>query len=225
LFLNYSGDETSGYLQKSLIPSVFSSLKNLRSSTSTLPSASDIEITIRKTFSLVDQQILSQPQSPLRHSDQLTSPINKPALHGSCALLAFHNSKSNTIRVALTGDSRAVLGRRVGTSRWLAKVLSVDQSLASNAAEEKRVKSEHLNEPVIENNRIMGDLAVSRAFGDARFKWDAKRFAALAGSSVEQPSLRPEFKTPPYVTADPIMTSVDVVRGRGDFLILGSDGM
>lgn len=216
-----SGPETSNFLQNTLIPSVYAGLHDLYSDQSQ-PSTTDIENTIQTCFINLDQEILTCKKSSLT-LDNNKYLVNKIATQGSCALLAFHESKTNTLRIALTGDSRAVLGRRIGTSRWLAKVLSVDQAISNNASEEKRVKTAHPSESIIENNRIMGDLAVSRAFGDARFKWTAKEIA-MHGND-EQMSRRPEFSTPPYVIADPVLTSVEINPEKDDFLILGSDGM
>ena len=50
-----------------------------------------------------------------------------PAYSGSCALLSYYTSDSQLLRVACTGDSRAVLGRRNAAGEWKAIALSSDQ--------------------------------------------------------------------------------------------------
>ena len=76
---------------------------------------------------------------------------------------------TNLLKVACTGDSRAVLGRRNKRSGlWEAVALSEDQT-GYNENERRRLQREHPNEPdMIKGGRILG-LAVTRAFGDARW--------------------------------------------------------
>ena len=50
-----------------------------------------------------------------------------PAYSGSCALVSYYHSESQLLKVACTGDSRAVLGRRDAAGEWEAIALSTDQ--------------------------------------------------------------------------------------------------
>lgn len=50
-----------------------------------------------------------------------------PAYSGSCALVSYYHSESQLLKVACTGDSRAVLGRRNAAGEWEAVALSSDQ--------------------------------------------------------------------------------------------------
>lgn len=50
-----------------------------------------------------------------------------PAYSGSCALVSYYHSDSQLLKVACTGDSRAVLGRRNAVGAWEAIALSKDQ--------------------------------------------------------------------------------------------------
>ena len=50
-----------------------------------------------------------------------------PAYSGSCALVSYYHSESQLLKVACTGDSRAVLGRRNAAGKWEARALSRDQ--------------------------------------------------------------------------------------------------
>lgn len=167
-----------------------------------------------------------------------------PAVAGSCALLAMYDPARSTIRVACVGDSRAVLGRANDTSSssttssssslYTAHPLSVDQT-GFNPAERARILTAHPgeDEEVLLNpstGRLLG-LAVTRAFGDHRWKWpDADIRAAQTKYWASEP--RPKAFTPPYLTAEPAVSEAHVQVGssaagrrrRGDFLILASDG-
>ena len=48
-----------------------------------------------------------------------------PTYSGSCALLAYYASDSQLLRVACTGDSRAILGRRNATGEWKAIIPAI----------------------------------------------------------------------------------------------------
>jgi pyruvate dehydrogenase phosphatase len=73
-------------------------------------------------------------------------------------------------------------------------------------------------------------LAVTRAFGDHRWKWD-NDFINKMKYSFWGTSPRPGSKTPPYLTAEPEITETEVIRvepgtgGKSDFMIMASDGL
>lgn len=151
-----------------------------------------------------------------------------PAISGSCALLTMYDSSSHTIKCAVTGDSRALLASQDASGKWTVKPLSVDQT-ADNPDEVARIRAEHPDEPgAVRNGRVLGSLQPSRAFGDYRYK-----IKELAGKTVHDlPShlkvyFRREprdFKTPPYVTAEPVVTTTEV-DANAKFMVLGSDGL
>lgn len=152
-----------------------------------------------------------------------------PAISGSCALLSVFNSVDKSLKVAVTGDSRALLGQiDPTTGNWIVDSLSIDQT-GDNEDEVKRIRDEHPNEPnCIRNGRILGSLQPSRAFGDYRYK-----FKEVDGKSIEdlpehlkiyfraQPK---NFLTPPYVTAKPEITTTNISK-NSKFMVLGSDGL
>ena len=83
---------------------------------------------------------------------------------GSCAIVGLYNTVDRSLRVALTGDSRAVFGRRVQTTaadgtqvyKYAAHALSADQN-AKNAEEAARLTAEHPDEPeLLKDNRVVG---------------------------------------------------------------------
>jgi pyruvate dehydrogenase phosphatase len=147
-----------------------------------------------------------------------------PALSGSCALLSFYDSRSKLLRVACTGDSRAVLGRRGANGMWTATPLSEDQT-GGTTSEAERLRKEHPGEPnVVRNGRVLGGLEPSRAFGDASYKWSVQTIEELKKSFFARtPSSL--LKTPPYVTAEPIITTTKVEPEKGDFVVMATDGL
>lgn len=147
-----------------------------------------------------------------------------PALSGSCALLSFYDTNSGLLRVACTGDSRAVLGRRGDSGKWVATPLSVDQT-GGNPDEEARIRKLHPGEDnVIRNGRILGGLEPSRAFGDASYKWTREISEKLKRSFFGRtPS--PNLRTPPYVTAEPVVTTTKIHPEKGDFVVMATDGL
>jgi len=147
-----------------------------------------------------------------------------PALSGSCGLLAFYESRSKLLRIACTGDSRAVLGRRQPNGMWTATALSADQT-GSSPSEVDRMRAEHPGEPhVIRNGRVLGGLEPTRAFGDAFYKWSYDVQAKIKSSFFGRtPSAL--LKTPPYVTAEPVVTTTKIEPERGDFVVMATDGL
>lgn len=128
------------------------------------------------------------------------------------------------LRVACTGDSRAVLGRRSGNGKWTATPLSVDQT-GSNPDEANRMRKLHPGEEhVIRNGRVLGGLEPTRAFGDASYKW-SKEIASRLRDSFFGRTQSSLLKTPPYVTAEPVVTTTKIHPEKGDFLVLATDGL
>lgn len=147
-----------------------------------------------------------------------------PALSGSCALLSFYDSHSKLLRVACAGDSRAVLGRRSNNGKWIATALSEDLT-GGTPSEEARLRAEHPGEEyVVRNGRILGGLEPSRAFGDAIYKWSAETQKAIKSQWLGR-SGSPLLKTPPYVTAEPVVTTTKIEPENGDFVVMATDGL
>ena len=102
--------------------------------------------------------------------------------------------------------------------------MSEDQT-GGNENEAKRMRAEHPGEDgVIRNGRVLGGLEPTRAFGDAVYKWSRETAMKLRQSFFGRtPS--PQLKTPPYVTAEPVVTTTKVNPEKGDFLVLATDGL
>ncbi len=144
-----------------------------------------------------------------------------PALSGSCALLTYVDSARGDLYVACTGDSRAIAGWwREKEGRWEIEPLSTDQT-GRNESEVRRMRSEHPaaeSDTVIMRGRVLGGLEPTRAFGDARYKWDRSVQERLYDAFLPggRASARPPpryLQTPPYVTAEPLIEVRKVSAG------------
>ena len=90
--------------------------------------------------------------------------------------------------------------------------------------EVERLRAEHPNEPdMIEKGRVLG-MALTRAFGDSRWKW-SKEIQEKARDRFFGPDLRESLKSPPYLTAEPVITTTEIKPEQDDFLIMASDGL
>lgn len=148
-----------------------------------------------------------------------------PAYSGSCALLAIFDPASAILRTAVTGDSRAVRGAWTPiAASYVPDVLSKDQT-GFNQDEVDRLSEEHPGEKdtmlSARTGRLFG-MAVTRAFGDHRWKFDLDFLKHLKRNFFDV-GPRPNYKTPPYMTASPEVTTRQV--STEDFVILASDGL
>ncbi|EPY50872.1 pyruvate dehydrogenase phosphatase [Schizosaccharomyces cryophilus OY26] len=228
VFDGHSGWNTSMYLRQHLVPAVVDELREtalkVRESKA-CPSPLSYERSLCDAFQKLDHRIVHEHVSSVfknPKSLQNAASLLLPAISGSCALLTAYSAKSKTLQVACTGDSRAVLGERTSGGIWNAVPLSRDQT-GANPDEAARLEVEHPGEIVLRNNRILGRLMPSRAFGDARFKWSrqvSERLHKEYFSAVPIP-----VKSPPYVTAVPEVETIKVDSKKHKFLIMASDGL
>ncbi|KFZ10374.1 hypothetical protein V501_05220 [Pseudogymnoascus sp. VKM F-4519 (FW-2642)] len=227
----HSGWTTSAKLRQTLINYVARELNStykaaLIDPTLTSPTSEAIEAAIKTGFNRLDHEIVHESVEKVMkaNSKLAAAEMLAPALSGACALLSFYDSNSKLLRVACTGDSRAVLGRRGAGGKWVATPLSVDQT-GGAPDEEARLRKAHPNEPyVVKNGRILGGLEPSRAFGDAIYKWSRETSERMKRSFFgKTPSHL--LKTPPYVTAEPIVTTTKMEPENGDFVVMATDGL
>jgi len=229
VFDGHAGWTTSAKLRQSLISTVARELNTTYKAAGTLgmvPSSEAIDAAIKNGFLRLDHEIVNESVEKVfqANSKRAAAELLGPALSGSCALLSFYDSASKTLRVACTGDSRAVLGRRNASGKWTATALSEDQT-GSNPNEEARMRKAHPGEErVIHNGRVLGGLEPTRAFGDASYKWTREITNKLRQSFFGR-SASPHLQTPPYVTAEPVVTTTQVDPERGDFMVMATDGL
>ena len=199
---------------------------NLSTPAAKFPPPEAIDAAIKKGFVRLDNEICHES---VQKASQMKSKRNAvellaPAFSGSCALLSFYDSRTDMLRVACAGDSRAVLGRRGANGKWTATPLSEDQT-GGTPSEDSRLRQEHPGEEhVTYKGRILGQLEPSRAFGDAVYKWSRETAMHVKASFFgKTPSTL--LKTPPYVTAEPVITTTKIEPSNGDFLVLATDGL
>ena len=225
-----SGWTTSAKLRQVLISFVVRELRAAYKSALTgptkFPAPEAIDTAIKKGFLRLDHEIIHESvEKVMKNNSRLVAAeILAPALAGSCALLSFYDSSSKLFRVACTGDSRAVLGRKGPTGKWVATALSEDQT-GGTPSEIARLRAQHPGEEhVVRNGRILGGLEPSRAFGDSMYKWskEVQDRMKMDFFGKTSPSL---LKTPPYVTAEPIITTTKMQPEKGDFVVMATDGL
>ncbi|KAI8835891.1 phosphatase 2C-like domain-containing protein [Chytridium lagenaria] len=232
MFDGHGGPECAALLKKylaSYIAHAVSQLPALTQDHLTSPSPNRkkaVESALKSAFKRMDADIVGGAIDVAPNSLPLNSRIKeslKSALAGSCALVAY--MEGNDVYVCCTGDSRAVLGSCTSEGRFMATDLSADQTV-KNPNEYGRLIDEHPGEleTVVVRGRVLGGLMPTRAFGDARYKWPLdiqnKVLPALSRRSTPR-----NYKTPPYVTAEPEVTHYLIDPSRDKFLVLATDGL
>ena len=77
---------------------------------------------------------------------------------------------------------------------------------------------------MVRNGRILGGLEPSRAFGDAYYKWSKETQDRMKRHFLGRtPSAL--LRSPPYVTAEPIVTTTKIEPSKGDFIVMATDGL
>ena len=222
----YSGWETAAALHDYVVRYVVRELVALSTSGRVSDvEGDDINRAIKDAFLSLDRDIMDlgakAASGPSFLNDAMTQVA--PCYAGSCALVSYYHSDSQQLKVACAGDSRAVLGRRNASGGWQAIALSADQT-GNNEDEVSRLRKEHPDEPeMIKAGRVLG-MAVTRAFGDSRWKWSRKT-QEQAHDRFYGPGIRENLLTPPYLTAEPVITTTRIHPEKGDFVIMASDGL
>ena len=217
----HSGWETSAVLRAELVDAVVKELTEIDSDRMDESSVDPFSEAISRAFKRLDDKIVHQNVEQALQSKSRSVAMNllAPAYAGACALLAFYDAKTSKLRVALTGDCRAVLGRKRPDGMFDLEVLTADQT-GFNPDEMKRLEAAHPGEVVVKDGRTMG-FGPSRVFGDARWKWSREvqdKLKKYLGRTVLD-----SIKTPPYFTAEPIVKTTDV--HPDDFIVLATDGL
>lgn len=232
IFDGHGGPFTSEKLSKDLVRYVAYQLGKVYDENKTVFRSDPnklIDSAISEGFLKLDNDIVMESFRKLFKDPSNTNIANTlPAISGSCALLSLYNSTNSILKVAVTGDSRALICGLDSKGNWTVNSLSTDQT-GDNLDEVQRIRKEHPGEPrVVRNGRILGSLQPSRAFGDYRYKVkevDGKPLSDLP--EVAKLYFRKEprdFKTPPYVTAEPVISSAKIGEDT-KFMVMGSDGL
>ena len=228
IFDGHSGPFTSAKLSKDMVRYVAKQLSPLVS-TGKPSNSADIDTAISNAFVQLDTDII---QESFRHLFKDPSQQNManllPAISGSCALLSMYSSQDASLKVAVTGDSRALIASVDDQGSWTTKALSIDQT-GDSASEVERIQGEHPGEAnAIRRGRVLGCLQPSRAFGDYRYKLneiDGHKLKELPEHvRVYFRSEPRDLLTPPYVTARPEITTTTITDST-KFMVMGSDGL
>ncbi|KAE8350092.1 phosphatase 2C-like domain-containing protein [Aspergillus coremiiformis] len=228
VFDGHSGWQTAELLEEQLLPFVRDSLGRVVSSEESGSAELVARAIVRGFVDLDDSIIKTTLDEVSRSNESFRVRVERlaPAYAGSCALLSIYDSATGTLHVACTGDSRAVLGQKGPDGTWEVVPLSVDQT-GSNKEEVDRLRREHRGEEhLVQNGRVLG-LMVSRAFGDSKWKWPLEVQRDMHQDFYGPDPLWPryDFRTPPYLTAEPVVTSTKMDPSKPSFLIMATDGM
>lgn len=234
VFDGHCGWQMSDLLTRELVPAVRRALNGF----SALPSLTSKEFeeiihrALKSAFTGLDDRLVKTAAATIESAD-LSFPEKarrlEAAYAGACALLALFDPHTRTLRVASTGDCRAVLGRRIpGNGRWEARELTTDQT-GANADEAARIRAAFPDEPgIVAGGRVWG-MQPSRTFGDGMWKWSAQLKKTLRdyynGLSLPSATRYKDYKEGPYLTAEPAVTTVEVPENEDSFLILATDGL
>ena len=229
VFDGHAGWQTSDLLEKQLLPFVRHGLDQAKAAMDGGSAAVEaVQRAVTRAFVSLDDAIIKTALDTAQSAEPLQDKVRRltPGYAGSCALLSIYDPVSSVLHVACTGDSRAVLGRKRADGTWEAIALSVDQT-GRNTDEVARLSGEHPGEEnIVKDGRVLG-IAVSRAFGDGRWKWPVELQQDLRRRFYGPAPLTPSYdvRTPPYLTAEPVMTATKIDPGKPTFLIMATDGM
>lgn len=128
--------------------------------------------------------------------------------------------------VASTGDCQAVIGSLLDNGQWSPKLLNTPHN-TENLEEVNRILGEHPKSEqstVIKSDRLLGQLAPLRAFGDYRYKWKKDTLLRMTSPYYGNNAVPGDYHTPPYLTAKPDVTYHHLTI-KDKFLVLATDGL
>ncbi|NXS14567.1 PDP2 phosphatase, partial [Neodrepanis coruscans] len=180
-------------------------------------------------FKRLDSDISLEVQAP-QENELMRNIALQVAFSGATACVAHVDGVH--LHVANTGDCRAVLGVREEDGTWSTLPLTRDHN-ACDESEIRRLKREHPSseeKTLFVNDRLLGILMPSRAFGDVQLKWSKELQHSILENSCDTEALNiyqyvpPNYHTPPYLTAEPEVT-YHKLRSKDKFLVIASDGL
>ncbi|KAG8658915.1 hypothetical protein MANES_03G205700v8 [Manihot esculenta] len=144
------------------------------------------------------------------------------ATTGSCCLVGVIFQQ--TLFVANLGDSRVVLGKKVGNTGEIAAIQLSTEHNANNEAVRQELKELHPNDPqiiVLKHGvwRVKGIIQVSRSIGDVYMK-----HAKYNREPINAKFRLPEPMNMPVLSANPTILS-HPLHPNDSFLIFASDGL
>lgn len=182
------------------------------------PSNFQISVALQNAFLQLDKDIAAEA---LEHQTPRTLSV---AMSGAVACVVYINGLD--MHLANTGDCLAVLGSINESGEWETKRLTNEHN-SDNLAEVRRITGDHpLSErdTVIRGERLLGQLAPLRAFGDFRYKWPLDILKKYVVPYYGDHVIPANYLTPPYLTAEPEI-SYHTITPRDRFLIIATDGI
>ncbi|KAJ3289594.1 hypothetical protein HDU76_007512 [Blyttiomyces sp. JEL0837] len=210
----------------------------ISTSLSSLPRSSDpetIKQALKQSYEKMDSDLLNLPIRIIPNFYQLSPTEIKSlpydvrikareaallALEGACSVTAY--IENNNLYYAHAGDARAVLGVKGPNGSWQAVRLTEDHT-PRNPKEMQRLVSEHPGEEKTvawsrsgEKGylRVLGGMAPSRAFGDAKFKAPLEWTVRIDALLQSLPKIRRTFRTPSNYKTPPYLEVVKTVASH-----------
>ncbi|PWY74388.1 protein serine/threonine phosphatase 2C [Aspergillus heteromorphus CBS 117.55] len=229
VFDGHAGWQTAELLKNQLVPFVRHSLGQVELCEKEKPAPVEVvQSAIVDGFVNFDNCLVRSALGIFESDSSLQDKMKRlaPAWAGSCALLSLYDPATSILHVACTGDSRAIFGHKGPDGNLEVIPLSIDQT-GHNEDEVARLSREHPGEEnIVKDGRVLG-LAVSRAFGDSQWKWPPKFLKDVSRAFYGLPPLTPRYEvlTPPYLTAEPVVTSIKIDPTNASFVIMATDGL
>ncbi|KAJ5748993.1 uncharacterized protein N7511_010689 [Penicillium nucicola] len=229
VFDGHGGPQTADCLTRNLLFFVSHHLSHFKKSCTNgyFPNRL-IKQALTNAFLDCDKQILKNAVEALTSMEDLPHRIKKvqPAISGSCALLCLYDPTTSTMHTACTGDSRAVLGQQNSDGSWETFALSEDQKPKSQR-EIDLLSQKHPGENhIFRHERLQGLLAITRAFGDAKLKWNLDIQKEMHKNFGFTSTINPRhYHTPPYLTAEPVIVQARINPQKACFCVMATDGL
>lgn len=182
------------------------------------PSNFQMSVGLQNAFLQLDKDISDEA---LNHQTPRTLSV---AMSGAVACVVYIDGLD--VHIANTGDCAAVLGSINEAGEWETKRLTNEHN-SDNLAEVRRITGDHPlgeRDTIIRGERLLGQLAPLRAFGDFRYKWSVDTLQKYAVPYYGEHVIPPNYLTPPYLTAEPEI-SYHTITPRDRFLIIATDGI
>ncbi|KAI0165820.1 phosphatase 2C-like domain-containing protein [Xylariaceae sp. FL1272] len=227
VFDGHCGWQLSSLLTTQLMPFVRKSLLEAKTDDDEA-----VHSALKTAFTTLDDAIVKSATSIAESDLPFAEKARRlePAYAGACALLTLYDPASRKLRVASTGDCRAVLGKKTADGKWEATDLSEDCTGAT-PSEAARIKAQFPDEPdIVQGGRVWG-LQPSRTLGDGMWKWTSELKKNLRhhfnGPSLPSSVRYKNYKDGPYVTAEPLVTTTQIPDAKEcpSFVVLATDGL
>lgn len=216
-------------------------LKNFKQEVGNI-AANDIATKLRTSFTRCDNDLSDEIQQNLtnpKSSQGILHYYLSAAVSGCCAIVMVIHQGIGYL--ASAGDCRAVLGIHNKNAASPHQRFSTydlnEEHNCDNINEIRRLANSHPRSEqntMIKNTRLLGNLMPFRAFGDFTYKWPVEVIKACGLTQAFGPAAIPSnYKTPPYLIADPDINRIEIANYDGDkdgiekerWVVMATDGL